>query len=97
MSHADKVYRKSPSVLSKIIDGELVLVPLRKDVGDLEGKIYIIKGIGVRIWELFDGKKPIRDIKDIIFKEFHSRPREADSDMLTFIRQLENKKLIIIK
>lgn len=95
MTDTNKVYRKNPSIISKIIGEEFILVPIREDIGDLAGKIYILKGTGVRIWELLNGKRTVLDIKDIILKEFNVKSDEVENDIISFLRQLEDKKLVV--
>lgn len=96
---ADKkaVYHRSPSIVSKTIGEESILVPIREDVRDLSGKVYILKGAGVRIWELVDGKTPVEGIEEAIINEFRIKPEIADKDTGPFLRQLEEKKLVIRK
>lgn len=96
MGYINRVYRKNTPIVSKIIGEEFILVPIREDVGDLSGKIYIVKGAGVRIWELLDGKRTIRDIKNIILKEFDVKTYVAEKDIISFLSQLENKKLVVL-
>jgi len=89
-----KRYRKNPSIISKEIGEEMVLVPIRDDIGDLSGNIYILEGIGPYIWGLFDGKKLVQDIKAIIAEKFGKNAEEIEKDLVTFIQQLEEKGLI---
>ena len=95
MNNADRVYKKAQSVLSKMIGEDFILVPIRDDIGDLAGKVYILKGAGVDIWRLLDGQNTLRDIKDTIVKEFRAESEEAENDTILFIRQLEDRGLVV--
>lgn len=86
----ERCYQKGPSVISKTIDDEIVLVPIRENVGDLE-KIYNLKGVGARIWELIDGKKSVNKIKNLLIEEYDAKPQEIGSDLASFLRELEKK------
>ena len=97
MKYMNLVYRKNPTIVSKIIGEESILVPIREDVGDLSGKVYILKGAGVRIWELLDGERTLGDIKEIILKEFRIKSEIAQKDTTSFIRKLSDKQLVICK
>ncbi len=84
-----KVYLKDPSMVSRQIANELVLVPISRKTADIEN-IYTMNEVGARIWELIDGEKSVHEIRDTIAAEFEVSPEKAEEDLLEFIRQLEN-------
>jgi len=67
----------------------VILIPIRKNVGDLES-IYNLDEVGARIWELIDGRRKIKEIKDILLEEFEATEDEVITDMENFISQLES-------
>ncbi|TET24447.1 MAG: PqqD family protein, partial [Candidatus Aminicenantes bacterium] len=67
---------------------EVILVPIRQNVGDLES-ISTLNDVAARIWELIDGKMKVREIKDKIIEEFDVTPQEAEKDLVEYIKQLE--------
>lgn len=88
MDRLDKVYQKSSSIVSRKIADEVILVPIRQDAGDLES-IYTLNEVAARIWELIDGKKRVREIRDTIVEEFEVSPQQAEDDLILLIKQLE--------
>ncbi len=94
MSFLDKVYKKSDSIVSRKIADEFILVPIRQNVGDLES-ISTLNEVAARIWELIDGKKKVRDIKDKIVEEFEVTPQQAEKDLIEYLQQLEGIEAII--
>lgn len=78
--------RDQNMVFRKIAD-ECVLVPIRQDVADLS-KIYLLNEVGGRIWELLDGQRLVRDIRDLIAAEFEVSVSEAGTDVMGFFHQL---------
>ena len=89
-----KRYRKSESIVSRKIDDEFILVPIRQDVGELSS-IYTLNEVAGRIWELIDGKCSVEDIAKKIIEEYEVESQEAESDVCYYLEQLENKGLII--
>ena len=81
------VYSKSPDVVFRKIADEFVLVPIRKNVADLES-IYALNEVGGRIWELIDGKRTTDEIHKIIAEEFDVVPDEAEEDVKNFVKSL---------
>jgi hypothetical protein len=87
MSFLDKVYKKSDSIVSRKIADEFLLVPIKQNVGDLES-IYTLNEVATRVWELIDGKKKVKEIKDKIVEEFEVTPQEAEKDLANLLKQL---------
>ena len=50
----DAVFCHDPNIVDRNIAGEVILVPIRNNVGDLES-IYTLNETAARIWELLDG------------------------------------------
>ncbi|MCZ2844961.1 MAG: PqqD family protein [Candidatus Bathyarchaeota archaeon] len=88
MNFLDKVYKKSDSIVSRKIADEFILVPIKQNVGDLES-ISTLNELAARIWELIDGKKKVREIKDKIVEEFEVTPQQAEKDLIEYLKQLK--------
>ncbi len=88
MSFLDKVYKKSDSIVFRKIADEFILVPIRQNVGDLES-ISTLNEVAARIWELIDGKKKVKEIKDKIVEEFEVTPQQAEKDLIEYLKQLK--------
>ncbi len=88
MNYLEKYFDKSPNIVSRKIADEVILVPIRQNVGDLES-IYTLNEVGAFIWELTEGKRKVKDIKEMIVEEFDVSPQVAEKDLMEFIQQLE--------
>ncbi len=89
----NKYFNKDTSVVSRKIGKECILVPIKKRMGDLED-IYTISGVGVYIWELIDGTRSLKDIENVIVKEFDVNGEKAKTDLTKFISQLQGYNCI---
>ena len=87
MTRLDERYQKHPSMVSRQIAGEVILVPIRKNVGDLES-IYTLNQTGAAIWALLDGKRTLAEIRDQMAVEFEVTPEEAAQDLDELIGQM---------
>ncbi|HIC91419.1 MAG TPA: PqqD family protein [Syntrophaceae bacterium] len=94
MNYLEKCFKKDPNMVSREIVDEVILVPIRQNVGDLES-IYTLNEVGARIWELIDGKMKVSEIKEKIVKEFEVTSEEAEKDIVEYLQQLEEIKAII--
>lgn len=85
----DIVLKKSDNVVSRKIEDEYILVPIRNNVGDLN-YIYTLDEVGARIWELIDGKRNFNDIHDAVCAEYDVSPDQATKDIREFLKDLES-------
>ena len=81
------IYRKSPDIVSRKIVDEMILVPVRRTVGDVES-LYTLNESGGRIWELIDGTRDLQEICGMIVAEFDTDEVTAGTDLLTLVSQL---------
>lgn len=88
MDYLDKIYEKNTSLVWRKISDEVILVPIQQDVGDLEIS-YVLNEVGAFIWELIDGKRQIKQIKEIFLEEFEVSHEEAENDLIELVRQME--------
>jgi len=87
-SYLEKRFAKESSIVSRKIAGEFILVPIRRTAGDID-HIYAINEVAGRIWELIDGTRQLKDIRDILVDEYDVNPEEAEGDIVEFLQQLE--------
>jgi hypothetical protein len=88
-----RVYFKSDSIVFRKIGDEFILVPIRHDVGDLDS-IFTLNETAARIWELIDGKRTLREIKNMMVEEFDVMPAAAANDLIEHLQQLEGIKAV---
>ncbi|RMF93791.1 MAG: PqqD family protein [Candidatus Schekmanbacteria bacterium] len=88
MDFFERCYAKETSIVARKIADEIILVPVRKNVGDLES-IYTLNEVGAKIWELIDGKRKIKDIRDAILEEFDATEEQVNEDLREFIKKFE--------
>jgi hypothetical protein len=86
-------YRKDPSLVAREIAGGVILVPIRRHVGDLDS-IYNLNKSAARAWELIDGQRSVAEIRDQIVAQFEVGPEEAQQDLIELLEQLELAGLV---
>ncbi len=82
--------KKSENTASRIVDGEAVIVIPQK------GVVTVLNETGSAIWQLLDGGKTVEDIMNIISSEFNVSREEAEKDTLDFIKELEEKDMVVL-
>ena len=88
MAHLEQRFRRDPALVSRQIAGEVILVPIRKDAGDLES-IYTLNESAASIWARLDGDCTLGEICDQIVAEYEVDLNQAQHDALELIAQLE--------
>jgi len=83
-----QVYRKDPNIVARQIAGEMILVPIRHTVGDLES-IYLLNETALVAWQLFDGGHTLADIRQQIIQEYDVDEQQAGQDLLELAAHLE--------
>ena len=84
-----KSYQKNPSMVARRVADEVILVPIRQNVGDLQS-IYTLNGVGARIWELLDNGGTVADMVSSVAKEYEVELPKAEADLIDFLAQLES-------
>jgi hypothetical protein len=88
MTELELVFRRNENFVHRRIEGETILVPIRSNVGDLD-QIYSLNEVGAFIWNAFDGSKDLGQIKTLLVSEYRVNDSEAEADLLSFVRELE--------
>ncbi len=89
MMDLDKIYCVKDRVASRKIVDEVILVPLRDSVAEMEN-LYSLNEVGARVYELVDGKRSVRDICAVIVDEFDASAEQAEADVSQFVEQLSS-------
>ena len=87
MSYSQAIYRQDDSIVSRRIEDEVILVPIRQNVADL-GSIYTLNEVGAYIWEQIDGHRTAAEILPLVVGEFEITEEEAQKDLTEFMQQL---------
>jgi hypothetical protein len=84
-----KSYCKDSSMVARRVADEVILVPIRQNVGDLQC-IYTLNDVGARIWELLDSEGTVADMVSAVTKEYEVEQPKAEADLVDFLAQLES-------
>jgi hypothetical protein len=83
---SEKRFQKDSSIVSRRIADEVILVPIRQRVGEVEC-LYTLNEVGAFIWELIDGERRVNEINERIVVEFAVSRETAETDLLTILQQ----------
>lgn len=80
-------------MVSRRIAGEIIIVPIRSNVGDLDF-IYTLNEAGSLIWESIDGHTSLGQIVAALCQRYDISQEAAETDVLEFIEALEGAGLV---
>ena len=90
---ATAVYKKNANVVARPVGDEVVVVPIRHNVGDLDS-VYTFNEVAARVWSLLDGARTASSVVDAICSEFDVTRDVAERDLDELFAELESVKLI---
>ena len=86
-------YVRSDSVVSRVIAGETLIVPIRRGVGDL-ASIYSLNEIATAIWSAIAEPRSKPEIVQGIEAEFDTAGAQVDADVTTFLEEMRSAGLV---
>ncbi len=89
----NKVFLRDQGVVTRKIDQELFLVPVRGKLADMEN-IFTLTEVAEFIWERLDGRKTLNDLRAEVVAVFDVGDGRAGSDIREFIAELLDAGLI---
>jgi hypothetical protein len=92
----DQVFTRSRSVVSRVVGGETLIVPVRGKVGDL-ASIYSFNGTGSLIWQLLDTPHTLAELIDAVEHEYAVAPEKAQNDVTQFLNDMLSVELVAVR
>ena len=84
---------RSRSVVSRVVAGETLIVPIRGKVGDL-ASIYSFNGTGSLIWKLLESPRTVAELVTAVEKEYDVEPQQAERDVASFVDEMKAVGLV---
>ena len=91
---SESVFVPSEDVVTREIEGEIILVPITRGIGDLDD-IYSLNETGRAIWQSLDGKRSLVEIVTSLADQYSAPHDEIEKDVHGFIGELLRRKMII--
>jgi hypothetical protein len=89
------VFSHSNDVVSREIDGMLIIVPLTSGIGDMEDDLFSMNETGTAVWKKLDGEKTIKVIIEELKKEYSAGKGEITADVTGIVGELLKRRMIV--
>jgi hypothetical protein len=90
-----QVFVRSRAVVSRVVAGETLIVPVRGKVGDL-ASIYSFNETGSLIWKLLDTPRTVGEVVVAVAEEYQVDTKKVRQDVLRFLNEMRAVGLIEI-
>ncbi len=94
--NGSSIVTPSGDVVAREIEGELIIVPLRAGVGDLEDELYALNDTGKAVWELLDGERTVAQVVDVLDAGFDASRDEIERDVQGLLEELRARSIVSI-
>ncbi len=88
-----RVYSRRPEMVVREIAGEVLLVPVRGKLAQLQ-RIFVLNPVGAYIWQQLDGERDLEAIRQGIVESFEVASTDAETDLLEYLGELEEAGLV---
>ena len=88
-----ELYVRSDAVVSRVIAGETLIVPISKGVGDL-ASIYSLNPVASTIWEAISRPRTKDEIVQLVAQEFNAEIQQIERDVEAFLAEMESAHLV---
>lgn len=85
MGQEDVRYQRNPDFIFRKIVEELVLVPIRQQVADMDC-IYTLDGVGAFVWERLESPATEAELRTAILEEYAADPEAVAGDLGSFLQ-----------
>ncbi len=93
----DAKYVPSEDVVARVIEDELIIVPLVAGIGDMDDELYTLNETGKAVWSRLDGEKSLRAVVEELATEFSAPPGEIEKDVLGLMTELARRKMVVVQ
>ena len=84
---------RNQEVVSRKIAGELIIVPIRSGVGDLNS-LYTLNPVGSVLWDFLTEGHTVAEMVQRVCDEFEVSAVQAQQDIEVFLASLVEEKLV---
>jgi hypothetical protein len=84
---------RNQEVVSRQIDGELIIVPVRRGVGDLNS-LYTVNPVGCLLWDFMAEGHTLPEMAARVCEEFEVSSTQAMQDIESFLDSMMQEQLV---
>ena len=83
----DQKIERNPDFIFRMILDEAILVPIRKDIADLNA-LYTLNDVGAFVWQQLDQPQTLGEIQTNLLVEYDAEPETILQDLQAYIEDM---------
>ena len=88
----------SEDVVARMIEDELIIVPLVAGIGDADDELYTMNETGKAIWQKLDGERSLGVVSAELAEEYsESATEKIQADVLGFAAEMTRRGILAIR
>lgn len=87
----------SEDVVSREIEGEIIIIPLISGIGDADDELYTLNETGKAIWQELDGQKTLALVAKALNNRYSSPEGDIEKDVLGFAAEMLQRGMLTLK
>jgi len=91
----ESICKPSEDIVSREIEGELIIVPITSGIGDMEDELYTLNETGRAIWDRLDGKTPLGEIAKALAEDYDAPPGDIGRDVQGIAAELIRRRIVV--
>lgn len=93
----DTICMPSEDVVSREIEGEIIIVPLVAGIGDVDDELYTLNDTGQAIWRRLDGSRTLREVVGELEGVFQVDRADLEDDVVGFASAMVQRGILSTK
>ena len=93
----DDIYVHSDDMSSRGVDGDLIIIPMVAENGDMDDAVYSLNETGVAIWVRMDGVRSLRQIAGELADDYAAPVAVIERDVIGLVSELVRRKMVVAK
>jgi coenzyme PQQ synthesis protein D (PqqD) len=87
LAFSNELYVRSNAVVSRLVAGEMIVLPIRNNVGDLTS-LFSFNRTGATIWNALESPTTLQDICAVIDRKYDLSGMNMEQDVRIFVSEL---------
>ncbi len=96
MADLESAPKPSADVVARLIEGDLIIVPLAAGIGDMEDELYSLNETGKAVWDLLDGKRTLAQVVAALAEVYDVDEVVLRTDVLGLVDELLKRKILVV-
>jgi hypothetical protein len=85
----------SAEVVARLIEGDVLIVPIVSGIGDADEEIFTLNETGRALWLLLDGRRTLRDAAELLSTAYAAPAAEIEADVIGLAAALLERRILV--